>query len=166
MRLRSYIWDNVWVINWFGIKYCHMCLTEIIYLHWWYKSHRLRYQVVRSWWGSSYTSPNAVTRYWMFELTPILSLKFACKSKSWVLDQMLVSGRACLIRVFSKTYVGYLWSMDPCVVHMIVDEWFWNEVGLWWLHWLLNENSWWKNKMKLYKWMINLIVSIYLYFHI
>ena len=44
-----------------------------------------------------------------------------CKSKSWVLDQMLISIRTYLIQVFRKAYVGYVWCMDPCVVHMIVE---------------------------------------------
>jgi len=37
-----------------------LCLTEILWLHWWSKSRRLRYQVVRSWWGSSYTPESLV----------------------------------------------------------------------------------------------------------
>jgi len=52
---------------------------------------------------------------------PNLSLKFTYKSKSWILDQMLVYGRTYLIQVFQKlsidiSLVEYPLCMNPCVV--------------------------------------------------
>jgi len=50
------------------------------------------------------------------ELTLILSVGFAGN-----LDQVLVSGRTYLIRVFRKTlFVEYSECVDPCEVYVIV----------------------------------------------
>ena len=64
MEVMSYIWDNVWtdvrcvlsIDVWDNIWTDVCCVlsidayvvTEISEFHWWSKSHRLRYQVVRS----------------------------------------------------------------------------------------------------------------------
>jgi len=60
------------------------------------------------------------------ELTLILSTVFV--SKSWVLDQALLSGRTCLIRVFRKAsvvilFVEYPGCIDPCGIYVIVLCW-------------------------------------------
>jgi len=63
----------------------------------------------------------------------IISLRFTCKFKYWVLNQILVSDRTYLIRVFQKTSIIYLWCIDQCVLHMIVDDGF--RMKLSWGHW-------------------------------
>ena len=67
----------------------------------------------------------------------ILLLRFACKFKSWVLDQMLVSGRIYLIRVFHKTSIGYHLCMDPCANHVIVEDGIVKKLGCGNWYWVL-----------------------------
>jgi len=51
----NWIRNNVWTDVCCVLSIDVFVVTEISELHWWSKSHRLRYQVVRSWWGSSCT---------------------------------------------------------------------------------------------------------------
>ena len=96
----------------------------------------------------------------------ILLLRFACKFKSWVLDQMLISGRIYLIRVFHKTSIGYHLCMDPCADHVIVEDGIVKKLGCgnwyWVLYW-----SWLMKKLYeiLYITNYDLIDFFYLYFH-
>ena len=55
MELNSYIWDNVWTDVCCVLSIDAYVVIEISEFHWWSMSHILRYQVVKSWWGSSCT---------------------------------------------------------------------------------------------------------------
>ena len=118
----------VW--NWihtFGIMYGLMfvcvlsidayVVTKISEFHWWSKSHGLRYQVVRSWWGSSWTPWHMRCTTWV-----ILNLP-----SSFLLDSLIIFGsygRTYLIRVFRKAsvvimFVEYHGCVDPCGIYVI-----------------------------------------------
>ena len=78
-----YVVSDWWKLAWtlchtFGVMYEILCFgtlsmkslrAEIIWLHWSSKSHRLRYQWLRSWRKSSYTQwLLVVTWYWCLDL--------------------------------------------------------------------------------------------------
>ena len=60
-------------------------VTEISELHWWSKSHRLRYKVVRSWWGSSCTPWHMRCTVWV-----VLNLPW-----SFLLDSLVIYSGCC-----------------------------------------------------------------------
>ena len=82
MELNSYIWDNVWTDVCCVLSIDAYVVTEISELHWWSKSHRLRYQVVRSWWGSSCTPWHMRCTAWV-----VLNLPW-----SFLLDSLVIFG--------------------------------------------------------------------------
>ena len=117
MELNSYIWDNVSTDVCCVLSIDAYVVTEIFELHWWSKSHRLRYQMVRSWRGSSCTLWHMRCTTWV-----VLNLPWSFLLDSLViLDQVLVFGRTYLIRVFQKTLiVEYFGCVDPCEIYVIV----------------------------------------------
>jgi len=99
-------------------------IIEISELHWWSKPHRLRYQVVRSWWRSSCTLRHMRCTAWV-----VLNLPW-----SFFLDSLVIfrSGvtlwQDLLIRVFRKMlvviiFVEYFGCVDPCDIYVIVLCW-------------------------------------------
>ena len=112
-----------WVrVHFYQIKFSNrvsLFLLVISEFHWWSKSHKLRYLVVRSWWGEfMHTVTYEMHDLGCIELTLILFLEFT--GNLWV----LVSDRTYLIRVFRKTsivimFVEYLGCVDPCEIYVI-----------------------------------------------
>jgi len=82
VELNSYIWDNVWTDVCCILSIDAYVVTEISELHWWSKSHRLRYQVVRSWWGSSCRPWHMRCKTWV-----VLNLPW-----SFLLDLLVIFG--------------------------------------------------------------------------
>ena len=82
VELNSYIWDNVWTDACCVLSIDAYVVTEISELHWWSKSHRLRYQVVRSWWRISCTPWHMRCMVWV-----VLNLPW-----SFLLDSLVIFG--------------------------------------------------------------------------
>jgi len=118
MELNSYIWDNVWTDVCCVLSIDAHMVTEISELHWWSNSHRLRYQVVRSWrssctsWYMRCTTWVVLNLPWSF-LLDLLNKSFDVSKSIWIAWRLVV---ACVYEFC------VVWIVNPLLIR--IQSWF------------------------------------------
>jgi len=109
---------------------CALSIDTYIVIQWWYKSHKLRYQMVKSWWVFTHYDMCRCEDFHYNELNSLFLGSLINLNTS--LGKMLVNSRSFLIWVFwirifwtnssDNPLIKYLCSIDVCmyVVFMIL----------------------------------------------